>query len=113
MTWEDANTSCVSKSMQLFEPRTSEANSAVYNFTVFSLSGKYHNVWLGITDKTDGKYRYESDKQEVGDGMWARDQPNDSDSDDHCVVFGGFRLKSAEWQDYSCSKDYRSICEEI
>ena len=108
MTWGDANKSCVSKSMQLFEPRTSDVNSAVYKDFV-SLSGKNHYVWLGITDKFDGEYRYESDKKEVGDGMWASEQPNDSD--DHCVYFGGFRFKSA-YAD-SCSKAHHSMCEEI
>ena len=108
MTWEDAKKNCVSKSMQLFEPRTSDVNSAVYKDFV-SLSGTNDYVWLGITDFFDGKYRYESDKQEVDDGMWASDQR----FNDHCVEFGGWKFRSAEWQDHKCSFATHSICEEI
>ena len=95
--------------MLLFEPRTSKVNRAVYK-EVASLSGDNY-IWLGITDMQDGVYRYESNKKEVEDGMWASGQQKGKDY--HCVWFGGRKFKSSDWQDYLCSRSTHSICEEI
>ena len=51
MTWEDAKNNCESKSMLLFEPRTSKVNFLVHKEVVSLSDNKY--IWLGITDIGD------------------------------------------------------------
>ena len=35
--------------------------------------------WLGMNDLKDGTYRYESDGNEIVDGMWKSEQPDGID----------------------------------
>jgi hypothetical protein len=65
---------------QLFEPRNLAINEAVHREAQNTFSPA--DFWLGITDKKDQKYRYESDGTEVPmdqgtNGMWENNQPND------------------------------------
>ena len=85
MSFSNAKQNCLDKfgssvSGQLFEPRSLAINDAVHREAQNILSPA--DFWLGVTDKKDQKYRYESDGKEVpmdqgSNGMWENDQPND------------------------------------
>ena len=85
MSFYNAKRNCLDKfgssvSGQLFEPRSLAINDAVHREAQNILSPA--DFWLGVTDKKDQKYRYESDGTEVSmdhgsNGMWENDQPND------------------------------------
>ena len=65
--------------------------------------------WLGMNDLKDGTYRYESDGNEVVDGMWNSGQPNGIDQ--HCVGYSS-RIYFSRWYDLDCTLLLMSICEE-
>ena len=85
MSFSNAKQNCLDKfgssvSGQLFEPRSLAINDAVHREAQNIL--RPADFWLGVTDKKDQKYRYESDGTEVSmdhgsNGMWENDQPND------------------------------------
>ena len=88
MKYDDAKQNCLDKfgsstTGQLFEPRSLAINQEVHTEALkFSAFANDDDIWLGITDKKDGKYRYESDGVEVSmvqepNGMWEDGQPND------------------------------------
>ena len=66
--------------------------------------------WLGITDlKEQGTYRYDSNAEEVVDGMWSSLQPA---GDEHDCVGYWIRNNPGKWYDNKCSWSKMSICEE-
>lgn len=66
--------------------------------------------WLGITDlKDQGTYRYDSNDEEVVDGMWNSIEPAGDEQD--CVAYY-LRDSPGQWFDIKCSWNYMSICEE-
>ena len=88
MSFSSAKQNCLDKfgssaTGQLFEPRSFAINQAVHS-EALKISLLWQNpFWLGVTDKKDQKYRYESDGKEVpldsgSNGMWDSGQPNDS-----------------------------------
>ena len=88
MIYSSAKQNCLhqfgpSATGQLFEPRSFAINQAVHSEALkISAFRSDDTLWLGVTDKKDQKYRYESDGTEVSmdhgsNGMWENDQPND------------------------------------
>ena len=84
MNWQGAQDDCrnkfVSGSGRLFEPRISSINQAVWKAAddKFGVSSD-GEFWLGMNDLKDGTYRYESDGNEIVDGMWKSEQPDGID----------------------------------
>ena len=89
MSFSSAKQNCLDKfgssaTGQLFEPRSFAINQAVHSEALkISAFRSDNDLWLGVTDKKDQKYRYESDGKEVpldsgSNGMWDSGQPNDS-----------------------------------
>ena len=89
----------------------------MYNEAVNFASGNGDDFWLGINDLANqGQYVYASDGQEVVDGMWKSNQPNDAN--ERCV--GYMNLLSynpysynARWFDRPCSIYNFPICQPI
>ena len=88
MSYSSAKQNCLrqfgsSATGQLFEPRSLSINEAVYREAQNTFSTvDLVDIWLGVTDLKDRKYRYESDGTEVSmdsgsNGMWRSGQPND------------------------------------
>jgi len=111
LNWQEALDNCRNKfvpgSGRLFEPRNSSINQAVWEAADDKLGDSSDGeFWLGMNDLKDGTYRYESDGNEVVDGMWESEQPNIIDQ--HCVGY----LYRDQWWDLDCSELRMSICEE-
>ena len=118
MKWQAAQDNCQDKfdsaSGRLFEPRSTTMNLAVLKaadkLLSPSLDVKFLGLWLGITDlKDQGTYRYDSNDEEVVDGMWSSGQPA---GDEHDCVEYFLRNYPGEWYDSKCSWKEKSICEE-
>ena len=117
MNWQEALDNCRNKfvpgSGRLFEPRNSSINQAVWEAADDKLGDSSDGeFWLGMNDLKDGTYRYESDGNEVVNGMWysgPSGQPNDIDQ--HCVGYY-IRNEPGRWFDIDCSLLKMSICEE-
>ena len=116
MKWQAAQDNCRDKfdsaSGRLFEPRSTTMNLDVWQ-VADELLGKRTDdggFWLGITDlKNQGTYRYDSNDEEVVDGMWSSGQPA---GDEHDCVEYFLRNYPGEWYDSKCSWREKSICEE-
>ena len=115
MEWQAAQDNCRDKfdsaSGRLFEPRSTTMNLAVWK-VADELGGDRADgeFWLGITDlKDQGTYRYDSNDEEVVDGMWSSDQPAGDEQD--CVAHY-LREYPGEWFDIECDSPWMSICEE-
>jgi hypothetical protein len=114
LNWQEAQDDCRNKfdsGGRLFEPRISSMNEAVYKAADEKLGkSSYGEFWLGMNDLKDGTYRYESDGNEVVEGMWKSGQPNQINA--HCV---GYHHKGypGQWFDINCSHRRMSICVSI
>ena len=115
MKWQAAQDNCQDKfdsaSGRLFEPRSTTMNLAVWK-AADELGGDRADgeFWLGITDlKDQGTYRYDSNDEEVIDGMWGVLQP---EGDEHDCVGYFLRNSPGKWFDNKCYFRNMSICEE-
>ena len=106
--YNDANKFCKNKGARLFEPRSKNINTLIYDKSVEVFGGS-QETWLGINDlKTQEVYVFASNGEKISTFIWASGQPNDRS--DRCVAFGvGFNQKS--WYDRPCSYKNYFICE--
>ena len=117
MNYSDAQLNCQDKfgndSGRLFEPRLYSTNQLVYAEAANFKSVTSDDFWLGINDLAiQGQYVYASDGQEVVDGMWSSNQPNNAA--ERCA--GYFNLatqydSNAGWWDRPCDYLTFSICQ--
>ena len=107
--YNDANKFCKNKGARLFEPRSKNINTLVFDKSV-EVFGGTKRTWLGIIDfNTPGVYVFASNGEKISTFIWASGQPNDRS--ERCVVFGYRTGAQEKWYDRDCSDKNYFICE--
>ena len=117
--YETAKEACKEKltdygGMRLFQPRSTAQNELIVRLA-HEATGLSNWMWIGITDNTtEGEYTYQSNGKPIKfDPSWHSGYGSRGTSY-NCIltyVNGGSSSSFANWLDYDCTQQYRSVCE--
>ncbi|XP_061398662.1 C-type lectin domain family 4 member F-like [Musca vetustissima] len=112
--WFEASHECARQGLRLVEVRDAAKNKELLT-TLESYIGNPKNFWIGAndeynTDKDLNRPFYWSSGQCVIFSNWAKGEPNNSGSNEHCVHLWTLQ-RGSQWNDRACTTKYGFICE--
>ena len=137
LSWEKAKDSCKDKFLpagKLFEPKSWEENSMVFNFTKLHIRDTWTNsknrtyvtnfygYWIGVDDfGQDGSFKHSYSGEPISFNIrWKSEHPDGHrynqgvvGNGPNCILVTNDHKKNNDgsWIDYNCDYTYNSICE--
>ncbi|XP_078392781.1 C-type lectin domain family 17, member A-like [Cetorhinus maximus] len=97
--WDSAKRQCESQNSHLIIINTEQEQKSIKNNR-----GTY---WIGLTNRESERHWKWVDGTPVSFTRWDQGEPNNWYGNENCAV-----IRSASWNDVSCSNHFRFICEE-
>ncbi|XP_078392737.1 hepatic lectin-like [Cetorhinus maximus] len=100
--WNSAKLQCESLNSHLIIINTEQEQ----NFMEKSIENNPGDYWIGLTDReSEGNWKW-VDGSPVSFTRWGQGEPNNWNGNENCAI-----IKTRGWNDYSCSDQFRFICE--
>ncbi|XP_061398659.1 lectin subunit alpha-like [Musca vetustissima] len=112
--WFEASHECARKGLRLVEVRDATKNKELLT-ALESYIGNPKDFWIGANDEYNtakdlNRPFYWSSGQRVTFTNWAKGEPNNAGSNEHCVHVWSLR-DGFQWNDKACTTKYGFICE--
>ncbi|XP_053335459.1 C-type lectin domain family 4 member C-like [Clarias gariepinus] len=105
-TWTESRKSCTERGADLVIINSKEEQEFVTK-----LRGAGGQAWIGLSGSVrENKWKWVDDTTLIT-GFWYSEEPNSAAGEDRCVITGKTSDSVKDWGVYSCSDQYKYICE--